>query len=80
MTVVKGRRRRGVTRISSKNQVTIPVEVLRRAGLDAGREVRIDAEGARIVLQPADDPIQRYAGTFGYPKGYLKRLRREWRG
>lgn len=70
-----------MSRISSKNQVTIPVDVLRRVGLDAGREVRIGAEGGRIVMEPQDDPIRRYAGAFTgmYPKGYLKKLRREWR-
>ena len=83
MAVVKVRRaRRGVARISSKNQVTIPVETLRKAGLKSGSEVRIEAEGAgRIVVRRNEDAVQRYAGIFTglYPKGYLKKLRGEWR-
>lgn len=84
MTVVKAQRRtrRGVTRISSKNQVTIPVATLRRAGLKSGSEVQIVADGAgRIVVRRSEDAVRRYAGIFTglYPKGYLKKLRGEWR-
>jgi AbrB family looped-hinge helix DNA binding protein len=85
MAVVKAKaqpriRRRGVTRISTKNQVTLPVEALRKAGLRAGEELRVEADGSgRIVLIREDDPITRYAGIFHYPKGYLKKLRSEWR-
>ena len=78
----KTARRRGVTRISAKNQVTIPVDVLERAGLKSGTTVRVDADGAgRIVLVRDDDPVTRFAGMFTglYPKGYLKKLRSEWR-
>jgi len=84
MAVVKVQRRsrRGVARISSKNQITIPVETLRKAGLKSGSEVRIEAEGAgRIVVRRNEDAVHRYAGIFTgvYPKGYLKKLRGEWR-
>jgi len=75
-------RRRGSTRISAKNQVTIPVDALRKAGLRPGSALRVEAAGAgRIVLAADDDPIKRWAGAFTgmYPKGYLKELRREWR-
>lgn len=81
MRVVK-QHRRGRTRISAKNQATIPVEALRRAGLRPGDELFIEAAGrGRIVLARADDLIARHAGSLSglYPKGYLKRLRREWR-
>lgn len=82
MATVKDRRRRGRTRISVKNQVTIPVDALRRAGLKPGDELRVEAAGAgRIVLVRAADAIERYRGclTGVYPRGYLKALRREWR-
>jgi len=39
-------------RISSKNQVTLPVEMLERAGLSSGDDVVIEAEGPnRIVVR-----------------------------
>ena len=71
-----------VTRISSKNQTTLPVAVLSRAGLAAGDEVRVEAVGAgRILLTRPTAPSQQLAGclTGVYGRGYLTRLRREWR-
>jgi AbrB family looped-hinge helix DNA binding protein len=73
------KRRRGRTRISAKNQVTLPVEALRRAGLKPGDEVEIEVDGpGRVNVVRADDVIARYAGTFSYPAGYLEELRGEW--
>ena len=82
MKKVKVRRQRGRSRISAKNQATIPVAALRQAGLRPGDTILVEAAGpGRIVLARAEDPIARLAGTLTgvYPKGYLKRLRREWR-
>ncbi|MFN2469660.1 MAG: AbrB/MazE/SpoVT family DNA-binding domain-containing protein [Gaiellaceae bacterium] len=80
--VKEGTRRRGRTRISSKNQVTLPVGALRAAGLRPGDELRVEAAlGGRIVLERADDILERYAGdlTGVYTPGFLDRLRDEWR-
>jgi len=82
MTIVKRRRQRGRTRISAKNQATIPVVALRRAGLKPGDEVQVEAIGAgRIVLIRVEETLAGYAGrlTGVYPKGSLQKLRREWR-
>jgi len=75
---VKPTRRRGYTRISSKNQVTIPADALAAAGLKRGDEVKVEALGAgRIELARADNPFVRYAGSLAgvYPPGYLDALR-----
>jgi bifunctional DNA-binding transcriptional regulator/antitoxin component of YhaV-PrlF toxin-antitoxin module len=45
MGVVKNVRRRGRTRISAKNQATIPVAALKQAGLKPGDELRVEAAG-----------------------------------
>jgi AbrB family looped-hinge helix DNA binding protein len=82
MGVVRNPRRRGWTRISAKNQVTIPVAALRRAGLKPGDELRVEAAGAgRIVLTRVDETLAGYSGrlTGVYPKGSLQKLRRPWR-
>jgi len=82
MTIVKRRRQRGRTRISAKNQATIPVVALRRAGLKPGDEVQVEAIGAgRIVLTRVEETLAGYAGrlTGVYPKGSLQKIRREWR-
>ena len=69
-------------RISSKNQITVPVTALTEAGLHAGD---------RVVVEPAGDGelrVRRAAMTiesaFGaltgtYPEGYLEQLDAEER-
>jgi bifunctional DNA-binding transcriptional regulator/antitoxin component of YhaV-PrlF toxin-antitoxin module len=67
-----------MARISSKNQVTLPVESLKRAGLSVGDEVAIEADGAdRIVVRRVSRDAERVLGVFDglYEPGYLERLR-----
>ena len=71
-----------ITRISSKNQITIPVEALREAGLRPGDRVEVTAaDDGRVVLRRADNPFEAFAGalTGVYPPGHLEDLRGEWR-
>jgi bifunctional DNA-binding transcriptional regulator/antitoxin component of YhaV-PrlF toxin-antitoxin module len=73
----------GVGVISRKNQITIPVEELRKAGLGPGDDLRVIAAGpGRLQLVKADDLVEQFAGALDrevYPAGYLEDLRREWR-
>ena len=68
--------------ISRKNQVTLPVEALRAAGLGPGDDVKVRAVApGRLEIVHADALISEFAGIFDesvYPKGYLDELRREW--
>jgi len=72
-----------MSRVSSKNQVTIPVEALRAAGLGPGDDVVVRASGrGRLEVERADDVVARYAGSVPagtYPAGHLGELRGEWR-
>jgi bifunctional DNA-binding transcriptional regulator/antitoxin component of YhaV-PrlF toxin-antitoxin module len=58
--------------------VTLPVETLKRAGLEVGDEVAIEADGAdRIVVRRVSRDVERALGVFDglYEPGYLDRLR-----
>jgi len=77
---VKVKSRRG-SRISSKNQLTLPVEALGGAGLRAGDRLRVEVRGpGELLLVREVDPIDRYAGSLTgiYGPGYLDELRDEW--
>jgi bifunctional DNA-binding transcriptional regulator/antitoxin component of YhaV-PrlF toxin-antitoxin module len=65
-------------RISSKHQVTLPVESLELAGLKPGDDVRIEAEGPnRIVVERIPRDPSEALGIFDglYEPGYLDALR-----
>jgi AbrB family looped-hinge helix DNA binding protein len=69
--------------ISSKNQITVPADVLRAAGLGPGDDVRVTSTApGQIELVKVEALIERYAGSLGedvYPPGYLDEVRRGWR-
>lgn len=69
-------------RISSKHQVTLPVSSLATAGLSAGDEVTIEAEGPdTIVVRRASRNLDKALGVFDglFEPRYLENLRREER-
>lgn len=74
-------RRRGASRVSSKHQVTIPVDALRAAGVHVGDRLVAHAEGpGRIVLERETDVLAHFAGalTGTYEPNELSGLRDEW--
>lgn len=69
-------------KISSKHQVTLPVDALAAAGFAAGDEVTIEADGAdAIVVRRARRDLTAGFGVFDglYEPGYLDRLRSDER-
>lgn len=65
-------------KISSKHQITLPVESLRHAGFGVGDEVTIEAEGPdRIIVRRAAGDPKRGFGVFDglYGPDYLEELR-----
>jgi bifunctional DNA-binding transcriptional regulator/antitoxin component of YhaV-PrlF toxin-antitoxin module len=63
--VAKGKHtQRGVIRISRKNEATIPIDALQRAGFEPADELIVETAGAgRIVLVRAVDLVERHAGN-----------------
>ena len=67
-TVKATRKGRGnSSRLSSKHQVTIPVDVMREAGLKVGDELVFKVEDGVVVIQPITDAqkILSLAGFLG---------------
>lgn len=81
MAEVKNRRR-GTSRISAKNQITIPADALRAAGLEVGERIVAHADGpGRVVLERETHILDEFAGALSgaYPPHELDDLRNEWR-
>ena len=79
--VKRRRRRKGFTRVSSKNQVTLPIDVLMTAGVRPGDSLMVEAKSTgEIVLRREEDPLERYIGSMTgmFPPNYLRDLRDEW--
>jgi bifunctional DNA-binding transcriptional regulator/antitoxin component of YhaV-PrlF toxin-antitoxin module len=76
-----GSKRTG-SRISSKHQVTIPIDAFNAAGLNEGDVVRIEAAGpGRVVLTRQDDLLDEFSGalrTGGALRRAVDELRDEW--
>jgi AbrB family looped-hinge helix DNA binding protein len=70
-----------MAKVSSKNQITLPVEAMRAAGLHPGDEVTVRPVGDGEVLVAArGSRVRRHAGIADgiYERGELERLRDEW--
>jgi antitoxin PrlF len=53
--------------ISSKGQITVPIEIRRRLGLKEGDRVEFVVEGEHTIIrpaQPAENPFEKYAGAL----------------
>lgn len=75
-----------MTTISSKNQITLPVQLLREIGLGPGDRLAITREGQKLVLRPRPKDWVKYhagslAGLYADSKesadAYLAELRAE---
>ncbi len=70
-----------MTRVSSKNQITLPVGVLRATGLRSGDEVDVRPQGAgAIIVAMRGGRIRAHAGIADgiYRDNELNELRGEW--
>lgn len=71
-----------MSRLSSKHQITVPVDVVRKACLAPGDELEVRAVApGRLEVERTDDLVTRWAGSAPagtWPPGHLERLRDEW--
>lgn len=69
-------------KLSSKNQITVPVSVLDEVGLRPGDHVIVRAAGkGRLEVEGRRDFIEAFAGSMPpgtWPPGEIDALRDEW--
>lgn len=67
------------TRLSSKNQVTLPVEIIRKAGFKVGDSINCTVnEQGKIELSIPANPMLQFAGMFsGLYEGFDLRADRD---
>lgn len=54
-----------VHKITSKGQVTIPIDILREIDLKAGDRVVFSRRGRQIIVESAEDAVKSLYGVFG---------------
>ena len=57
-----------IATITSKNQLTLPVDIVRKIGLEVGQKVIVSEEGGKVVITPAEDLVEELAGSLKMPK------------
>lgn len=75
------KRRRGSSTVSSKHQVTIPIDALRDAGVEVGERLVARADGpGRVVFEREADVLAEFSGALTgiYEPNELAGLRDEW--
>ena len=69
------------TRLSAKNQITIPVDIMRKAGFKVGDTINCTVDdGGNVLLSKPENPMMQFAGMFtGLYEGFdLRRDRDAW--
>ncbi|MCL5675708.1 MAG: AbrB/MazE/SpoVT family DNA-binding domain-containing protein [Patescibacteria group bacterium] len=54
--------------ITSKNQLTLPIVLFKKAGFRVGQKISVSEESGRLVLTPAEMLIEELAGSLKMPK------------
>lgn len=76
-----------VSTISSKRQLTIPSQIFQAVGLKEGQRVLIEDQDGTIVVKPANDVVERLAGSVKIPARFaslgieeiIRRAKKEYR-
>ena len=66
-----------IATITSKNQLTLPVDIVRKIGLKVGQKVIVSEEGGKVVITPAENLVEELAGSLKMPKKWKGRSMEE---
>ncbi len=58
----------GAAKLTSKGQITIPVQVRKKLGIDTGDRVEFVEEGGRIIMTPVTQDASALKGLIKKPK------------
>lgn len=53
--------------ITSKLQLTIPINIARKVGVKSGEKVHVDEENGRIIITPVKQLLSELAGSLSMP-------------
>jgi bifunctional DNA-binding transcriptional regulator/antitoxin component of YhaV-PrlF toxin-antitoxin module len=70
-----------MAKVSSKNQVTLPVDAMRAVGLNAGDDISVRPVGdGELLIAARGSRVRRHAGVASgiYRTGEIDALRDEW--
>ena len=69
-----------VAKLTSKGQITVPVEVRRALGVKSGDKLRFEAQngGFRLVRDASENPFEKWRGIGNGPMGSGPDAVREW--
>lgn len=76
-----------VSTITSKRQLTIPSQIFQAVGLKEGQRVLIEDKEGTVVVKPANDVVERLAGSVKVPMRFvsmgieeiIRRAKKEYR-
>ncbi len=54
--------------ITSKNQITLPVKLVKKLNLKPGEKIVFSEENGKLVLTPAERLVEELAGSVPVPK------------
>lgn len=57
-----------VATITSKNQLTIPIGLVKKVGLMVGQKISVSEENGRLILTPMERLVEELAGSLSIPK------------
>ena len=72
-----------ISKLTSKNQTTVPAEVRERLGVGPSDRIVWKIEGSAVRVEAAEDPVAKVAGRFRVGPGDIQediRRARELRG
>lgn len=76
-----------VSTITSKRQLTIPAQIFQAVGLKEGQRVLIEDKEGTVVVKPANEVVERLAGSVEIPTRFallgideiIRRAKKEYR-